>query len=160
MAYVVARPSGRFEVRESQHTPRGPRARTLAGFRVLNERVLAKAASRASRPFDAQAVLLSGERAGAPVEQAAAKQDTRVAHSAFVAASHRMARATSRPRRDRAQADPGSALIELLGFADAVTRSQPSKPATPLDFPVLARLAEKRARGAGHGRRAAAKSRR
>jgi len=39
-------------------------------------------------------------------------------------------------------ADPGAALIDLLGFADAVTASQPARPSEPLAFPVLSRLAE------------------
>ena len=40
--------------------------------------------------------------------------------------------------------DPGEALIDLLGFADAVARSQPARPFEPLEFPVLARLVEDR----------------
>lgn len=158
MAYVVARPNGRFEIRESEHTPKGPRARTLASCRVLTESVLAVAADKARRPFDAQSVLLSAARAGAPVEQTPpTEQEARTARSAFVAASRRMARTTSRPRPDRAQVDPGAALIELLGFADAVACSQPQRPASPLAFPPLARLAQSRARRA---RRVSAKSRR
>jgi hypothetical protein len=52
MAFVVARRDGRFEIRESVSTPAGPRARTLAGFRVLSDDVLAEAEARATRPFD------------------------------------------------------------------------------------------------------------
>ena len=40
MAYVVARPRGRFEIRESVHTPKGPRARSLANFAHLTDEVL------------------------------------------------------------------------------------------------------------------------
>jgi len=40
--------------------------------------------------------------------------------------------------------DPGEALIDLLGFADAVTASQPSKPPERLSFPPLSRLLERR----------------
>lgn len=40
--------------------------------------------------------------------------------------------------------DPGAALIDLLGFADAVTGSQPPRPFEPLAFPALARLVEDR----------------
>ena len=65
MAYVVVRPKGRFEIRESLHTPDGPRARSLAGFDVLTDGVIAKAARRAQRPFDVEAVLASARRAGA-----------------------------------------------------------------------------------------------
>src|ERR1035441_3245586 len=35
MAYVVPRRDGRFEIRESVQTERGPRCRTLANFAVL-----------------------------------------------------------------------------------------------------------------------------
>ncbi len=54
MTYVVARPKGRFEIRESVHTPKGPRARSLANFTQLTDEVLARPARRASRPFDAE----------------------------------------------------------------------------------------------------------
>jgi hypothetical protein len=67
MAYVVARPSGRWELRESRSTPAGPRARTLATFRALTDEVLERAGARASRPLDREAVRASALRAGAPV---------------------------------------------------------------------------------------------
>jgi hypothetical protein len=142
MAYVVARPNGRFEIRESLHTPDGPRARSLAGFDVLSDEVLAKAARRAQRPFDVGAVLASGRRAGAPtkVDSLAEADDPR---GRFVAASRRMAQALQRPPAVR-PIDPGAALIDLLGFADAVTRIQPLRPPSPLEFPVLSRLVEGR----------------
>jgi hypothetical protein len=142
MAFVVARPGGRFEIRESLHTPDGPRARSLAGFDVLTDEVVAKAARRAQRPFDVEAVLASGRRAGAPATVVAGRESER-SRSRFVEASRRMALALQRPPAPES-ADPGSALIDLLGFADAVTRSQPARPFAPLEFPVLARLVEDR----------------
>jgi hypothetical protein len=142
MAYVVARPKGRFEIRESLHTPEGPRARSLAGFDVLSDAVLAKAARRAQRPFDVRAVLASGQRAGAPTT-VAPEGEPDDARRRFVAASRRMARALQGPPTLR-PVDPGAALIDLLGFADAVARSQPPRPPAPLDFPVLSRLVEDR----------------
>jgi hypothetical protein len=42
--------------------------------------------------------------------------------------------------------DPGTALIDLLGFADAVTRGRPPRPFEPLTFPVLRDLVEHRRR--------------
>ena len=66
MAYVVARPRGRFEIRESVHTPKGSRARSLASFTELSDEVLGKAGQRASQPFDADAVRASAARAGVP----------------------------------------------------------------------------------------------
>jgi len=141
MAYIVARPKGRFEIRESLHTPDGSRAHSLAGFDVLSDAVLAKAAGRAQRPFDVGAVLASGRRAGAPTTaDAGGEADAR---GRFVAVSRRMARALQRPPALR-PVDPGAALIELLGFADAVTHSQPPRPPVPLEFPVLSRLVESR----------------
>lgn len=52
MAHVIARRDGRFEIRESEATPAGPRSRTLATFRSLSPEVLNHAAGRARRPFD------------------------------------------------------------------------------------------------------------
>ncbi len=156
MAYVVARRDGRFEIRESEHTAKGPRARTLASFKVLSETVLAAAASKARRAFDVQAVLASGRRAGAPTDpsvtasgspRATPGNDTPSRYDAFLASTRRMAHAGSRPPSVRMRADPGTALMELLGFADAVARSQPARPAAPLRFPVLAKLARSSAHG-------------
>jgi hypothetical protein len=172
MSYVVARPRGRFEIRESLHTQRGPRARTLAGFGVLSDEVLARAAERAQRPFDATAVLASGRRAGAritarspvaPVDRRSLSADPattrtgsartrRTPAGRFVTASNRMARSLRRtPRSERMS--PGEALIDLLGFADAVTASRPARAATPLAFPSLTRLTadSRRTAGLAHG---------
>lgn len=138
MAYVVARPKGRFEIRESLHTPAGPRARSLAGFDVMTDEVLAKAARRAQRPFDVAAVLASGRRAGAPATVRAG-QKLDASPRRFVEASRRMARALQRPPEIR-PVDAGAALIDLLGFADAVAHNQPPRRFAPLEFPVLLRL--------------------
>lgn len=138
MAYVVARRKGRFEIRESLHTPDGPRARSLAGFDILTDEVVAKAAQRAQRPFDVEAILASARRAGAPVT-IGAWQKTSDSPSRFVQASRRMALTLQRGPALR-PADPGAALIDLLGFADAVTASQPARPFAPLEFPALSRL--------------------
>jgi hypothetical protein len=164
MAYVVPRPNGRFEVRESLHTRSGPRAHTLAGFDVLTDEILAKAAAKAKRPFNLHAVLASGRRAGAPVmatidaEESADPSMAGVAQSGigeaskrgdsasrFVESSRRMTLALRRtPGTPARRTDPGAALIDLLGFADAVTRSQPARPFEPLTFPVLRKLVEHR----------------
>lgn len=143
MAFVVARPKGRFEIRESLHTANGPRARSLAGFDVLTDEVVAKAARRARRPFDVEAVLASGRRAGAPATVAVAGRESESSRRRFVESSRRMALALRRSPAT-GSTDPGAALIELLGFADAVTASQPARPFAPLAFPVLSRLVEDR----------------
>ncbi|HEY2283540.1 MAG TPA: hypothetical protein VGH60_08330 [Solirubrobacteraceae bacterium] len=153
MAYVVARPKGRFEVRESLHTANGPRARSLVGFDVLTDEVVAAAAGRATRPFDAEAVIASGRRAGAPVvtaEAAGAAGGVRGSAKRFVEASRRMALSTQRAPSSRVT-DPGEALIGLLGFVEAVRRSQPARPFEPLAFPVMARLVRQRHVPAGTG---------
>jgi hypothetical protein len=72
MAYVVRRPAGRWEVRESAATSSGPRARSLVSFRVLDSSVLERAERAARRPFDRSAVVASARRAGAAVEDNAA----------------------------------------------------------------------------------------
>lgn len=138
MAYVVARRRGRFEIRESLHTAEGPRARTLAGFAVLTDDVLAAAARRAQRPFDTDAVLRSGQKAGARV-QVARSGASRV-RDHFLVGSEQMAASISRPPANAARGDAGAALLELLGFADMVRAGQPPRPREPLAFPVLAQL--------------------
>jgi hypothetical protein len=142
MAYVVARSNGRFEVRESLHTPAGPRARTLAGFRVLSDDVLERAARRATRPFDVKAVIASARRLAAPVKRGTGKV---AARRGFVQASRRAGRQW---RMDRPR-DSGAVLIDLLGFAEAVTASQPRRPFEPLAFPPLAKLVRERPRRHG-----------
>jgi hypothetical protein len=69
MAYIVGTKRGTWEIRESQATPKGPRSRTLASFRELNEEVLERALSRASKPFELSALRLSALRTGAPVAE-------------------------------------------------------------------------------------------
>ena len=66
MAYVVRRPGGRWEIRESVATKKGPRARTLASFRRLTPAVVAHAVQAASRPTSATAIHAAARRAGAP----------------------------------------------------------------------------------------------
>jgi hypothetical protein len=142
MAYVVARRGGRFEVRESLYTASGPRSRTLAGFGVLTEEILTVAARRAQRPFDREAVIGSARRAGARVQ--IVTSGARRAQDRFLAGSRRMASALGQPPPSRARADPGVALLELLGFADVVAAGQPPRPFAPLAYPALAHLASRR----------------
>lgn len=65
MACVVIRRDGRFEIRESVATPRGPRSRTLATFRELTDEVLDHAERRAERSFDRRQVETRALAAGA-----------------------------------------------------------------------------------------------
>jgi hypothetical protein len=142
MAYVVARRSGRFEIRESLHTSNGPRSRTLAGFGVLTDDILKAAAKRAQRPFDGDAVIRSGRRAGARVRVATTGASR--ARDRFLAGSSSMASALAKPPATAARGDAGAALMELLGFADMVRAGQSPRPFEPLAFPALSHLAEQR----------------
>jgi len=149
MAYVVARPRGRFEIRESLHTPKGPRARTLANFEQLTDKVLDTARLRASRPFDLDAVRASAEKARS-VAAARRPGQGRLGGVAtprrrvlrqFAESSRRMAAALeSRPPRAGSAPDPGDALIDLLDLVAQVSAFQTPRRPEPLRFPPLARL--------------------
>jgi len=155
MAYVVTRPRGRYEIRESVHTPKGPRARSLANFADLTEEVLATARVRASQPFDADAVRASAARAaaarradirsaGAGVDPKDTPRHQRSETRRFVDASRRMARSLERVPPPAARRDPGDVLIGLLGFVAMVKPFGPARTPTPLRFPPLARLRAER----------------
>ncbi len=68
MAFVVVRADGRFEIRESVHTPHGPRSRTLATFRSLDDDVLDHAQSRATRRFDRDVIVAKARALGVPYD--------------------------------------------------------------------------------------------
>jgi hypothetical protein len=149
MAYVVVRPKGRFEIRESIHTPKGPRARSLASFTRLTDEVLATAGRRATRPFDDEAVRASAARAANPTPRHRRPEIQR-----FVESSRRMAAALeSRPPRAGSTRDPGDALIDLLGLVAQVSAFQPLRAPEPLRFPPLARLRAERAQRAARTNR-------
>jgi hypothetical protein len=65
MAYVVRRPNGSWEIRESVATPKGPRSRTLAGFRRYTPGVVGRAVRAAQRPTSADEVYAALQAAGA-----------------------------------------------------------------------------------------------
>jgi len=143
MAYVVTRPKGRFEIRESVHTPKGPRARSLANFAHLTDEVLTSARGRASRPFDADAVRASARRAGVPVRARRRRQRITGAAQArgFVESSRRMAASLeTRPTTPGTGRDPGDSLVDLLGFVAQVKAYTPDRAPEPLGFPPLARV--------------------
>jgi hypothetical protein len=160
MAYVVARPKGRFEIRESIHTPKGPRARSLANFSHLSDEVLARANERATRPFDQDAVRAAAARAAARSREArtgaaeVAPKGTphhgRPETREFVVASRRMARSVERIPPTDARRDPGDVLIGLLDFVAMVKPFGPDRAPEPLRFPPLARLRKERIARANH----------
>jgi hypothetical protein len=143
MAFVVARRDGRFEIRESLQSPRGPRARTLANFAVMTDKVLRLAEARASRPFDRASVQASAVRRGVPFDRElwspASPATPDHSQARFVEAARRFATAASGvPERQRPES--GVALVELIGFAEEVARHQPRRRVEPLRFPPLDKL--------------------
>ena len=147
MAYVVVRPRGRYEIRESVHTPKGPRARSLANFAQLTDDVLETARLRSTRPFDPDGVRASAARASAVATGSADRGREIAQASEFVAASRRMAESLiARPTPSAGRPDPGDTLIDLLEFAEQITAFTAPRPPEPLAFPPLARLAPAEAR--------------
>jgi len=67
MAFVVPTKKGTFEIRESRSTPNGPRSRTLASFKELNQEAIEKASARASKPLDPKDLRAAALKAGAAV---------------------------------------------------------------------------------------------
>jgi hypothetical protein len=146
MAYVVARPKGRFEIRESVHTPKGPRARSLANFAHFDDAVLERARRRASRPFDAEGVRAAAARVAGRARAITPRHEQPETRQ-FVDASRRMARSLERVPAPEARRDAGDALVDLLGLVAQVGAFRPPRDPEPLRFPPLARL--RAARGAG-----------
>jgi hypothetical protein len=150
MAYIVARPNGRFEIRESVHTPKGPRARSLVNFDRFTEEILERARARASRPFDSASVRDAAMRATTATDPAgdltpADTASTIPRHEQpenrrFVEASRRMVQSLERLPDSARRRDPGAVLIDLFEFVANVSSSPPTGPPKPLRFPPLARL--------------------
>ena len=68
MAFIVPTRAGKFEIRESRSTPEGPRSRTLASFKELDEAAIEKARERAEGSAPSSEELRAAAlRAGAPV---------------------------------------------------------------------------------------------
>lgn len=67
MAFVTSTKDGAFEVRESRLTPKGPRSRTLAGFRELDAATIEKVLARAEKPPSRAELIQAALRAGATV---------------------------------------------------------------------------------------------
>lgn len=78
MAYLVRRAGDRTEIRESRSTSRGPRSRQLTSFRgALTPATLARAATRATRPFDANALVRRARVMGIPVTAGDGEREAR-----------------------------------------------------------------------------------
>ena len=158
--YVVSRPDGAWELRQSFVSDAGPRARTLARFRVLTPDVLAHADGRVGGGIDREAVRRAAKRAGAPIADDAgsvaartlvaeiAKDEGPPAHwrrllaAALASDAPRLQLLDSEraalPWMNATPAERGRALTDLLALADAI----PPSPARtgrrpPLRFPRL-----------------------
>ena len=77
MAFVVPSKRGRFEIRESASTPKGPRSRTLVSFHELDNAVIEKAREKATKAIDAADLQRAARRAGAPVARPTADRAAR-----------------------------------------------------------------------------------
>ena len=77
MAFVVPTKAERFEIRESASTAKGPRSRTLASFRELDDAVIEKAREKAAKDIDAKQLRQAARRAGAPVARPPADRAAR-----------------------------------------------------------------------------------
>jgi len=65
MAYLVRRPGGKVQIRESVRTEHGPRSKILASFRgALNEEILSAAATKAVRPLDRAGLIAKAKALG------------------------------------------------------------------------------------------------
>jgi hypothetical protein len=145
MAFVTKGRGDLWELRQSRHTPNGPRSITLASFDELTPRVVEHALARAVKPLTAADVERAALRAGAPVRQPAADRAARellgeLARGARPRASLRRLLAAGlgdaaggagvEPPSDAARAagewagaalrDRAEALVDLLLLADAL----------------------------------------
>jgi len=149
MAFVVRRPEQRFEIRESESTSRGPRARTLVSFVEMSDGVLDLAQARARGVLDrarlrARAVAL-GASVAPPVSHVAAHDLLRACGQG----EHLPSAVAAVLRQALTDVDPGDgeaddhlmavlpwlgagndaravALVDLLGVADALPASRRS----------------------------------
>lgn len=133
MAYVVPRPNGSWELRESRSTRRGPRSRTLATFRALDAESIATAIERSGGPLTEATVRAAARRAGAPIapapaDGAAASLLHELARGNAPAAGLRRALAAALAGQPPAGAEwigtsverRGRALWDLLLLADSI----------------------------------------
>ena len=155
MAYVARRPKGRFEIRESVHTPKGPRSRSLATFTVLDDDVLGRAAAASTSPLVADEVRASARRAGATIAPSAANdygrrllRELRAGHRPSPGLRRLLLDALREERAPRLDAgdsiadwvgasadERGEALRDLLALTDQLP--QPRGRRTALTYPRL-----------------------
>jgi hypothetical protein len=145
MTYVIPVRGGAFEVRESRATPDGPRSRTLASFRELDEATIRKVIVRAEKTPTREELVEAVLRAGAPLAVAPVEAAARALLRALARGE------TLSPRSKRllldaldgesmqaaewlgtSLAERGEALRDLLGLGDAIPiRRRPDKSSFP-----------------------------
>jgi hypothetical protein len=161
MAYVVAKKPGRFEVRESENTAKGPRSRTLISFEELTDEAIEKARRRATKPFAPDDLRKAARRAGAtvarpPLDRAARELIAGLAKGRSLDPTLRQILVDLLEKGYREGADPspangaaqdvaewmaatpaerGRALVDLLLLADALPSG--GRRDKPLEFPRL-----------------------
>lgn len=161
MAFITPTKRGRFEIRESQSTPKGPRSRTLATFGELTDEVIEKARARAANPPGAEQLRRAARRAGAPVARAPIEQAARELIAELAKGRrldptlrHILIELLQRGYREDAEPSPrneaahgvaewmaatpairGKALVDLLLLADALPSG--GRRGKPLRFPRL-----------------------
>lgn len=161
MAFIVPTRKGSFEIRESHSSPHGPRSRTLANFRELNDEVIEKARAKAANPPSAEELRRAARRAGAPVtrepiEQAARELIAEIGKGNRLGPTLRQILIEMLERGYRESRDPspaneaarsvvtwmaataeerGRALVELLLLAEALPSG--GRRGKPLEFPRL-----------------------
>jgi hypothetical protein len=154
MAFVVKRRTG-YEVRVSRMTEDGPRATTLATFRVLDDEVIRRVAARSDAAIDGADLRRRARSVGAPV----APPDVVLRSRSLLveldrgrrpppALARRLADALAPsahpanigdalddavPWIDANDAERGAALSDLLALTDRL----PARRASPLRFPRL-----------------------
>ncbi len=149
MAYLVQRGLGRFEIRESFSTPRGARSRVLARFSgALTRDALERAAARATRPFDARALVRRARARGVPVRERSREPEARALLARLrrggpldPALAEPLRRALARMPEEpvpealaevsewvgASAAERGAALRELLDLYGRIARSRPPR---------------------------------
>ena len=161
MAFIVPTTRGRFEVRESHSTPKGPRSRTLVSFRELDDAVIEKAREKTAKTLDPAKLRHAARRVGAPVarspiDRAARELIAELAkgHRPDPSLRHILAsllrddceEGSERPPVSEAArsvaewmaappAARGKALVDLLLLADALPHA--GRQGKPLRFPRL-----------------------
>lgn len=160
MAFVIAKRNGTYEIRESRNSPNGPRSKTLATFRELDDKVIAKARARSDKPLSDDELRAAAQRAGAPgarapIDRAARELIAELGKGRHLDPTLRRllldllasgnGKEAARPVTDSERAvaewmastprERGAALFDLLLLADALPHRD--RIGMPLEFPRL-----------------------